>query len=82
MGPGYNDLGVPKQGLGTVKPREGGEFNERNFEAAIASGTPLLAKETWNESHEASGIAETQEYGRKYLEMTRRLAARFHSAGE
>lgn len=82
VGPGYDDRGVPGRGLGTVVPREDGDFYERNFEAAIASGKPLLAIETWNEFHEASGIAETQEYGRKYLEMTRRLAARFHAAGD
>ncbi|MEJ7640242.1 MAG: hypothetical protein WKF75_20315 [Singulisphaera sp.] len=35
--------------------------------------------ETWNEYHEATNIAESREYGRQYLEMTRDYAARFHA---
>ena len=78
VGPGYDDRGVPGR-QGRVTDREGSEFYRRNFEAAIASGKPLLAIETWNEFHEGSGIAETVEYGRQYLELTRHLSAEFHA---
>jgi hypothetical protein len=77
IGPGFDDRGVPGRG-GTVTDREGGEFYCRHFEAAIASGKPLLVIETWNELHEGSGISETIEFGRQYLELTRELAEKFH----
>ena len=82
IGPGYDDRDIPDRGRGTVVDREDGEFYHRNFEAAIESGKPLLVIETWNEFHEASGIAETKEYGREYIELTRELVDRFHAAGE
>jgi hypothetical protein len=82
IGPGYDDRGVPGRGRGTVVDREGGEFYRRNFLAAIDSGKPLLVIETWNEFHEASGIAETKEYGRQYIEMTRELIDRFRAFAE
>jgi hypothetical protein len=77
IGPGFDDRGVPGRG-GTVTDREGGEFYRRGFEAAIASGKPLLVIETWNEFHEGSGISETIEFGRYYLDLTRELAEKFH----
>lgn len=33
--------------------------------------------ETWNEGHEGTDIAESKEYGRRYLELTRKYAALF-----
>jgi hypothetical protein len=78
VGPGYDDRRVPGRG-GTVTDREGGSFYRRNFEAATASGKPLLVIETWNEIHEGTSIAETLEYGRAYIEATRALAAAFRA---
>ncbi|HEV2123543.1 MAG TPA: DUF5010 domain-containing protein [Chloroflexota bacterium] len=78
IGPGYDDHLVPGRGKGRIRERENGAFYRRQFEAAIASGKPLLAIETWNEIHEGSGISETVEYGRHYLDLTRELAAAFH----
>jgi hypothetical protein len=80
VGPGYDDHLVPGRGNGTVVDRQNGDFYRKAFEAAIASGKPLLAIETWNEWHEGSGIAETTEFGRQYLDITRDLAAAFHAA--
>ncbi|HEX2036597.1 MAG TPA: hypothetical protein VHS99_20635, partial [Chloroflexota bacterium] len=79
VGPGYDDHLIPGRGGGTIVDREGGAFYRRAFEAAIASGKPLLAIETWNEIHEGSGISQTVEFGRTYLDLTRRLAAAFHA---
>ncbi|MGH2457394.1 MAG: DUF5010 domain-containing protein [Chloroflexota bacterium] len=80
VGPGYDDHLVPGRGAGTVMSRENGAFYRRAFAAAISSGKPLLAIETWDELHEGSGIAETVEYGRQYLEITRDMARQFHAA--
>jgi len=80
VGPGYDDRRSP--GRDTVRDREDGAFYRRNFQGAIKSGLPLLHIETWNEMHEGSGISETVEYGRKYIDLTRELAAVFHKAGQ
>lgn len=79
VGPGYDDRRLPGR-AGTVAARDDGKFYANNFVAALRSGHPLLAIETWNEIHEASGICETVEYGRGYLELTRLLAPYFHAA--
>jgi hypothetical protein len=51
--------------------REDGGFYERNLRQAIRSNKSILAVETWNELGESSGILETVEYGRLYLDLTR-----------
>ena len=61
----------------TVVPREGGAFYARGLSEAIECGTPWLAVETWSEFHEATEVAETVEYGRQYLDITRRYVAWF-----
>ncbi len=81
VGPGYDDSRIPDRHGGRVVDRQGGAFYRKAFDAAIASGKPLVAIETWNELHEGSSIAETVEYGRQYVELTRELTARFHAAG-
>ncbi|MDQ6879996.1 MAG: DUF5010 domain-containing protein [Candidatus Dormibacteraeota bacterium] len=78
VGPGYDDHLVPGRGNGTVTDRDKGAFYHRNFDAAIASGKSLLAVETWNEIHEGTGIGETVEFGRQYINLTHDLAAAFH----
>jgi hypothetical protein len=78
VGPGYDDRNLPGR-AGTVVDRAQGRFYATNFVAALRSGHPLLAIETWNEIHEASGICETVEYGRGYIELTRALAPYFHA---
>lgn len=78
IGPGYDDRGVPGRGQGRFRQREDGQYYRKAFKEAIASGKPLLVIETWNEFHEGSGISETVEFGRRYLELTRELAAEFH----
>ncbi len=76
VGPGFDDRPVrgPHR---LVRPRDDGRWYGENFEVAITSGKPLLAIETWNELHEASGISETEEFGRQYIEITRQYADQF-----
>ena len=47
------------------------------LQAAVASGRTIMAIETWNELGEATGILETVEYGRQYIDMTRRYVDQF-----
>jgi len=78
VGPGYDER--PLDGPGRkrrVAPREGGAFYERGLTAAVNSDSRILAIETWNEYHEASEVAESVEYGRRYIELTRRYADAF-----
>ena len=60
-----------------VLPREGGAVYRRSLAAATACGVPWLAIETWSGFDEASDIAESVEYGRRYLDITRTYAAWF-----
>ena len=78
VGPGYDERGIPGR-AGTYIDRQNGQFYRRAFEAAIAAGKSLLAIETWNEFHEATGIAPSREYGRTYVDLTRELVAKFRA---
>lgn len=78
VGPGYDDR-LERGAAGRVTDRKDGQFYEQNFQKAIDSGKRLLAIETWNEMHESSGICVTVEYGRKYIELTRKYADMFHA---
>ena len=76
VSPGYDERAIPDRGEMYV-PREAGEFYRRGLTEAVMSGAPWLAIETWNELHEATEIAETVEYGRQYLDITREYSAYF-----
>ncbi|HEV2122222.1 MAG TPA: DUF5010 domain-containing protein [Chloroflexota bacterium] len=78
VGPGYDDRLIPDRNGGRVTDREEGAFYRRHFEAAISSGKPLLAIETWNEIHEGSSVCETVEFGRQYIDLTAELTSLFH----
>jgi hypothetical protein len=72
-GPGYDERQISGRG-GEHVGRANGAYYRKNLSAAVASGRPLVAIETWNEIHEASGIADTVEYGRQYIDLTRSIA--------
>ena len=80
IGPGYDERqlkGSDRTGRNTA--RANGSFYRRSWEAAIASGKRFVAIETWDEFHEASDIADSEEYGRQYIDLTRQYAERFKS---
>jgi hypothetical protein len=79
VGPGYDERQIPGR-TGAYRPRADGAWYTDNFRKAMVARKPLLAIETWNEFHEASGIAETVEYGRSYLDLTRQLVAQYREA--
>jgi hypothetical protein len=81
-GPGFDDRLIPGRTPQFV-PRDRGTYYRKNLTAALDSGRPIVAIETWNEIHEASAICDTVEYGRTYIDLTRSMidAAR-HSGAE
>lgn len=79
VGPGFDERLIPGRGK-AYRPRDGGSWYRDNFEKAIKSGRSMIVIETWNEIHEASGIAETLEFGRTYLDLTRELVAAYRRA--
>lgn len=73
------DLGVASVGPGSTDPprnREEGAFYERAWTGALRLEARMIAVETWNDP--GTGISETSERGRKYLEITRRFLRHYH----
>jgi Domain of unknown function (DUF5010) len=78
VGPGYDERQLDGPGRsGRYAPRDGGSFYEEQLAGALASKRRFIAIETWDEFHEASDIADSTEYGRMYIELTRRYLDRF-----
>ncbi len=78
VGPGYDERELDGPGRsGRFADRENGRFYERNFEGALNTGARTIVIETWNEFHEASDIADSDEFGRQYIAITRRYLDRF-----
>lgn len=72
VGPGYDERDLPdpkRQGL--YRSRENGRWFRENLMKAISQEKKLIVIETWNEFHEASDIAESKEYGRQYIEISK-----------
>ncbi|GEM_PF-5578113 len=80
VGPGFDNALFTQRydgkAGGLVTDRRGGAYYRESLERALASGRRLLAVETWDELCEASGIQDTVEYGRQYIELTRTYADR------
>jgi hypothetical protein len=82
VGPGFSNVAYCKGGVGANcfdVDRENGAYYERQLRAAVRSGRTILAVETWNEFSEGSDIAETVQYGRQYIDVTRKYADLFHA---
>lgn len=76
LGPGYDHSAVPGRAP-LVRDREGGRFYEESWLKFLRRPTQMVMIETWNEFHEGTDIAESREYGRQYIELTRRYADLF-----
>jgi hypothetical protein len=76
VGPGFSSVQFGRAD-GILTDRQGGRYYEGQLRQALQSGRQIMAIETWNELGEASGILETVEYGRQYIDLTRRYADRF-----
>jgi hypothetical protein len=76
VGPGFTSF--DEQGPDAVNtPRRDGAYYEENLRQAVTSGRKILAIETWNELDEGTGILDTREFGRQYIDLTRQYASIF-----
>jgi len=70
--PGYDDTVIRDPGM--VKERNGGDLYRQFWEVARDSQTDWILITSFNEWHEGTEIEPSEEYGEKYLELTRKLA--------
>jgi hypothetical protein len=76
VGPGYDHSAVPGRSP-LVAPRDGGKHYEEGWLRVLRRAPRIVAIETWNEFHEGTDIAESREYGRQYIELTRKYVDLF-----
>ncbi|MCC7476329.1 MAG: DUF5010 domain-containing protein [Pirellulales bacterium] len=80
LGPGYDHSAVRgREPL--VVDRRGGQFYEEQWKKFLEKPSNMVVIETWNEFHEGTDIAESREYGRQGIELTRNYVDQF-KAGE
>jgi hypothetical protein len=81
LGPGYDHSAVPGRAP-LVRKREDGRFYQRAWQRLLvkapASRPWLVHVETWNEFHEGTDVCQSREYGRQYIDLTRKFADQFH----
>ncbi|HOD83651.1 MAG: hypothetical protein BWX88_03469 [Planctomycetes bacterium ADurb.Bin126] len=78
LGPGYDHSAVPGR-LPLKADRENGAFYSRNWYRVLRQPKPIVFLETWNEFHEATDIADSREYGRQYIKLTRQFVEAYKS---
>jgi hypothetical protein len=76
LGPGYDDTAVYGR-KPLIAKRDGGRFYETNWLRFLRRPSNFVIIETWSEFHEGTEICESKEYGRQYLELTRKYAGLF-----
>lgn len=76
VGPGYDHSAVPGR-TPLVAERKGGAFYESQWLKLLRRPPNFVMIETWNEWHEGTDVAESREYGRQYIELTRKYADLF-----
>lgn len=76
VGPGYDRRTIENPPMLT-RDREDGVYYQRNLDLAKSSGADWIILETFNFGEEGSAIDRTQEFGSKYLDLTKSFAAAF-----
>ena len=76
VGPGYDHSAVPGR-TPLIVDRRGGAFYEEQWLKLLRRPANFVMVETWNEWHEGTDVAESKEYGRRYIELTRKYAGLF-----
>ena len=77
LGPGYDHSAVPGRQPLIVERRDGQTYIDRWLQllALRAESRPWIVHvETWNEWHEGTDVANSREYGRSYIVLTRLFA--------
>jgi hypothetical protein len=77
--PGYDETRLSGRS-GRVVPREGGEFYDRQWQAALASGADWVVISTWNEWAENTQVEAGQRFGEVYVWRTRFWSAALKTA--
>lgn len=77
LGPGYDDTAVYGR-KPLIARREGGRFYEENWQKFLRRPSNFVMIETWSEFHEGTEICESKEYGRQYIELTRKYSDFFN----
>ena len=81
LGPGYDHSAVPGRKPLVVR-REDGRFYERQWSKLLRMQPKrrpwIVHVETWNEWHEGTDVARSQEYGDLYIRLTAKYAKMFH----
>ncbi len=75
IGPGYDDTRTPKRGT-PIRKREDGRFYAWSWNKILLSNPTLILIESWNDFANGTGIADSQEYGHIYMDLTRRFIGR------
>lgn len=76
LGPGYDHSAVPGR-KPLIVPRDGGQFYEDSWRKFLRQPSNFVMVETWNEFHEGTDVAESKEYGRQFIELTRKYSELF-----
>jgi Domain of unknown function (DUF4214)/Domain of unknown function (DUF5010) len=81
LGPGYDQSAI-RDRPPLVVPRDDGRHYQAAWEELLAMQPRpwFVHLETWNEYFEGSDIAESREFGRTYIDLTRAFADRFHQS--
>ena len=78
VGPGYYNLGAIAGQTPLYTARDPSKYLSE-WHNIMDEGAMWIHVETWNELHEGTGICWTQEYGFKWIDLTRQMADIFHS---
>jgi hypothetical protein len=82
LGPGYDHSAVPGRQPLVVERRDGQTYIDRwtkLLQLAPKQRPWMVHVETWNEWHEGTDIADSREYGRSYIVLTRLFADMWHT---
>jgi hypothetical protein len=82
LGPGYDHTAVPGRQPLIVERRDGSTYIDRwtkvlQLDPAIRPW--MVHVETWNEWHEGTDVADSRQYGRSYIVLTRLFADLWHT---
>ena len=82
LGPGYDHSAVPGRAPLIVDRRDGKTYIEQWLKVLQLNPEHrpwMVHIETWNEWHEGTDVAESREYGRSYIVLTRLFADMWHA---
>ncbi|MBN2153571.1 MAG: hypothetical protein JW839_19100 [Candidatus Lokiarchaeota archaeon] len=78
VGPGFYNLGAIALQTPLYKARDFTRY-EQEWRQVMDEGAAWVHVETWNELHEGTNIAWTQEYGWDWIDATRAMTDEFHA---